>query len=137
MIQQEARDGLLEKYLRAYRIFEVSDQRFGWQKSSSAERKNKIQEYVKEGKVVPLEVEGVNRPYYALSIDIDRLGKIEQQLEKNLYPEWQESPIIFYRLWTTYYGEESDWKISLILPIDGRSIRQKLSEDTVIMQCLS
>lgn len=69
----EALDAVLEKYLRAYRVFEPSDQRFGWQKLSAKERREAVAQRVNSGHIVPVRAEGVEREYYILASDYEKL----------------------------------------------------------------
>lgn len=64
---------LLEKYLRAYRVFDLGDFRFGWRRMAAAERRAVVAGLVQAGQVVPLQIEGVRRQYYVLAADLDRL----------------------------------------------------------------
>jgi uncharacterized protein YcaQ len=55
-----ANEALLHKYLRAYRVFDTSDSRFGWQKMSASERRTAITQRIETGHVIPLQIEGVS-----------------------------------------------------------------------------
>ncbi|SDX17638.1 hypothetical protein SAMN05444487_11198 [Marininema mesophilum] len=77
----DAEQGLIDKYLRAYRIFDPTDARFGWLKMSALKRKEAIQKKVKEGSVIPLAVEEVRRPYFILAEDLDQLENYEKMRE--------------------------------------------------------
>ena len=68
-----AKDLLIEKYIRAYRVFDPRDARFGWQKMTAAERRAEIERRVQDKTVIPLEVEGVKRQYYLLAEDLEEL----------------------------------------------------------------
>lgn len=74
---QEADRALLDKYLRAYRIFEPGDGHFGWRRVPVADRKKGIERLLRAGEILPLQVEGIRRAYYVLAADRDRLAKIE------------------------------------------------------------
>lgn len=67
--QEEAKEALIDKYMRAYRIFDLGDMRFGWQRLTAQERRLAVQQRIDEGRVVPLQIEGVKRPYYILAQD--------------------------------------------------------------------
>jgi uncharacterized protein len=71
--EHEAMEELLKKYLRAYRVFDAGDPRFGWQRMTAAERRQAVNRLVEQGMVVPLHIEEVKRPYYILAEDVDRL----------------------------------------------------------------
>lgn len=77
-----SKKALLEKYLRAYRVFDAGDARLGWQKMSAAERQEAIMKRVEEGSVIPLDIEGVRRRYYILPEDLDRLKNHEQDVRE-------------------------------------------------------
>lgn len=69
----EAYEALLEKYLRGYRVVDWGDARFGWQRLSAAQRQEAVQQRVKRGTLIPLQVEDVRRPYFILAEDFDLL----------------------------------------------------------------
>ncbi|MCL6443319.1 MAG: winged helix DNA-binding domain-containing protein [Alicyclobacillus sp.] len=75
MSDEEARSALVEKYMRAYRVFDVADSRFGWHRMSAADRRKVVAERVADGRVIPLEIEGVKRPYFILAEDEDSLRR--------------------------------------------------------------
>ncbi|MHB8947200.1 MAG: winged helix-turn-helix domain-containing protein [Bacillota bacterium] len=61
----ETSDWLLDLYAEAYGLFDAGDFRFGWQKHTAARRKELLADRVKDGRLVPLAIEGVKRPYWA------------------------------------------------------------------------
>lgn len=69
----EANDALLLMYLRAHRVFDLSDWAFGWRRIQAPQRRVMMERLVCEGTVVPLSVEGIRRQYFILSQDSDRL----------------------------------------------------------------
>lgn len=75
---EEANAGRLEKYLRAYRVIDRGDPRFGWSRMTMAERLRAIAQRVAAGKMVPLSVEGVRRPYFVLAEDLERLREYQR-----------------------------------------------------------
>ncbi|MFC4617644.1 winged helix-turn-helix domain-containing protein [Camelliibacillus cellulosilyticus] len=76
MALDEAREKLIDKYLRAYRIFDIRDSRFGWCKLTAAERRSEIEKRIKAGSIVPLNIENVSREYFILAEDADGLRDI-------------------------------------------------------------
>lgn len=60
---------LLDMYMRAYRLADLGDFRFGWQSYTAAERKALAADRVARGEWVEVAVEGVRRRYYALAED--------------------------------------------------------------------
>ncbi|MCF6409857.1 winged helix-turn-helix domain-containing protein [Pseudalkalibacillus salsuginis] len=75
MEEETARKMLIDKYLRAYSVFEPRDPRFGWQKLKAVERRAEVERRVDAGAVIPLEVDGTERQYYMLAEDMDELGQ--------------------------------------------------------------
>jgi hypothetical protein len=75
---REGDRALLQKYIRAFRIFDLGDFRFGWQKIPARQRRLLIERYLEEGTVVPLEIDGVRRAYFALAEDIERIRRHER-----------------------------------------------------------
>lgn len=89
----EAKQALLEKYMRGYRVFDIQDTRFGWQKTTASEKREEIQRRVENGTLVPLQIEGVKRQYYILADDLDRLQAMERTTKKE--GSSNEGPIRF------------------------------------------
>ncbi|MET3697925.1 hypothetical protein SAMN05877753_104197 [Bacillus oleivorans] len=85
----EASQALIEKYINAYRIFDLGDQRFGWQRMKAAERKLEIESRVDRGELVPVAVGGVKRSYFVRAEDADLLEPTNSKIS----PE--EGPIRF------------------------------------------
>ncbi len=76
----ESNEELLEKYIRAYRVFDAGDPRLGWQKMSAAERREAITKRVENGAIIPLKMDDVHRQYYISAEDLDALKKHEQAI---------------------------------------------------------
>ncbi|KIL37350.1 hypothetical protein SD71_01340 [Cohnella kolymensis] len=74
----DALEAMLHKYFRAYRVFEPSDARFGWQRLGAGERREAIDRHMKSGHVAQVEVEGLTKPYYILASDV---GLLEGQTD--------------------------------------------------------
>ncbi|MGH0599908.1 DNA glycosylase AlkZ-like family protein [Bacillus mycoides] len=72
----EAKEALIQKYMRAYRVFDFEDPRFGWYKTTAKERKNICNVLLKKREILPLQIEGVNRQYYILSQDQECLTSL-------------------------------------------------------------
>ncbi len=72
---QDANDALLAKYMRALRVFDLSDSigAFGWRRIAAKERQAIVARLIRAGIVVPLRIEGARRPYFLLAEDVDRL----------------------------------------------------------------
>ncbi len=73
MEEETARQLLMDKYIRAYRVFDPRDPRFGWQKLKAVERRAEVERRVDAGAVIQLEVDGTERQYYMLAEDMDEL----------------------------------------------------------------
>ncbi|MGD0033612.1 crosslink repair DNA glycosylase YcaQ family protein [Paenibacillus illinoisensis] len=74
-IQQQA---LLDKYIHAYRVVDTRDARLGWLKWSAAERRAQMAARVADGRMIPLEIEGVVTPYYIRTEDEELLLRMQQ-----------------------------------------------------------
>jgi uncharacterized protein YcaQ len=74
----DADDALLEKYLRAYRLFDAEDPRFGWRRMGVAARRATVMRRVRAGTIVPLTIEGIRRRYYVRAKDTDILRRHER-----------------------------------------------------------
>ncbi|UFJ39375.1 winged helix DNA-binding domain-containing protein [Brevibacillus humidisoli] len=68
-----ATQALIDKYIRAYRLFDAQDPRFGWCKIPAGERRTEIERRLQAGVVTALQIEGIQRPYYILSEDLEQL----------------------------------------------------------------
>ncbi|MFB4161281.1 DNA glycosylase AlkZ-like family protein [Geomicrobium sp. JSM 1781026] len=78
MISIEEADALLmDKYLRAYRLFDARDPRLGWQKLNAQARKETLAERKRKRELFEVQIEGVDRPYYVLEADAEQLVACE------------------------------------------------------------
>lgn len=75
---READRALFDKYLRAYRLFDLGDFRFGWRRIPAPRRRALVDRCVQDGLIVPVEIEGVRRRYFALAADAGRLRRHER-----------------------------------------------------------
>jgi uncharacterized protein YcaQ len=91
----EALEAMMQKYFRAYRVFEPSDPRLGWQRLSAKERRETIDLHVKSGEVAPVEVAGLNKHYYILASDMDRLSVHDEEDRARANENEAELPIYF------------------------------------------
>ncbi|MCL4454618.1 MAG: winged helix DNA-binding domain-containing protein [Deinococcus sp.] len=71
-------EDLLQKYLRAYTVFDAQDARLGWSYRPVAERRKTLERLERQGRVTPLEVEGVKRRYYTLTELLPMLESMQQ-----------------------------------------------------------
>lgn len=79
--------------MRAYRVFEPGDPRFGWQKMSAKERREAIDQRVKSGKILPVCIAGLKTEYYILAEDKERLLDIEAAVPA---ADFEEGDPIFF-----------------------------------------
>lgn len=93
--KDEALEAMMQKYFRAYRVFEPSDPRLGWQSLSAKERREAIDQHVKSGEIAQVEVAGINKPYYILASDMDRLSLQEDEDRDRAIENDSELPIHF------------------------------------------
>ncbi|WP_257351039.1 winged helix-turn-helix domain-containing protein [Pseudalkalibacillus decolorationis] len=91
--ESAAREALIEKYIRAYRVFDPRDSRFGWQKMIAAERRTEIEQRVQNETVLPLQIENVKRQYYMMAEDLEELEEFIRSTKQEYLP--LEGPIIF------------------------------------------
>lgn len=89
----DADAALLNKYLRAYRVFELGDFRFGWRKVPAPQRRRVVDERVRSGDVVPIEVDGIRRQYYALARDLPAMRRHDR--EARAEHGWPDRPVRF------------------------------------------
>lgn len=73
MAAAEADQLLLQKYLRAYRVIEISDPRFGWHSLTMAERRAQVSSLVSQGVLTQIFVENVQRPYWVLTSELNQI----------------------------------------------------------------
>lgn len=81
--EEEARERLVHKYLRAYRLIDERDQRFGWQRMTAQERKTWVDAFISDGTLISLEIEGVAGHYMILQEDAEQLLAFEAGNERN------------------------------------------------------
>jgi uncharacterized protein YcaQ len=74
----EADEWMLEKYLRAYRVFDAGDPRFGWRTMPANARRDALQRRVRTGAVVPVIIDGVGRQYFVRAEDLYALWRHER-----------------------------------------------------------
>ncbi len=72
---EDANDALLAKYMRALRVFDLSDGRFGWRRIPAKQRRATLMRLIRVGIVVPLQIDRTRRPYFLLAEDVDRLRR--------------------------------------------------------------
>ena len=90
----DADELLLEKYLRAYRVFDAGDPRFGWRAMTATARRGVLRRRVQKGAIVPLTIDGVGRQYFVRAEDVPAL----QRHERTAGPETasgEEAPMHF------------------------------------------
>ncbi|PLR95048.1 winged helix-turn-helix domain-containing protein [Bacillus sp. T33-2] len=86
--EQTAKHLLLYKYMRAYRVFDFGDPRFGWFKTTAADRKTFRDSLLENQEIIPLQIDGVQTQYFILAQDEERLERIgrEQSNVSNYHP---------------------------------------------------
>jgi uncharacterized protein YcaQ len=76
---------MIEKYMRAYGLIDVRDWRFGWLDLKASRRRVIIEEMVEDGRIHPVEIEGVRHIYYVLEKDLDALTSSEDSLDEKVH----------------------------------------------------
>jgi len=71
---------MIKKYMRAYGFVDVRDWRFGWLSLKAPQRKQVVEEMVKDGKIYPVEIEGIKHIYYVLEEYLNALEAIQDSL---------------------------------------------------------
>lgn len=72
---------LLDKYLRAFRIFDAGDWRFGWWRMGAARRAAEIRRLVEGDRITPLDIAGIKRRYYVLAEDEQALREHQRAID--------------------------------------------------------
>lgn len=81
-----AYQALIEKYMRAYRVFDPRDARFGWHKMTAARRRLEVEQRVEKGTVIPLQITDVKHHYFILAEDLDKLESISKTIRNDRDP---------------------------------------------------
>ncbi|MDQ0207835.1 DNA glycosylase AlkZ-like family protein [Alkalicoccobacillus murimartini] len=115
---EEASQQMLEKYYRAYRLFDPTDVRYGWQKFKAATRRQLHAKMIERGMIVPIEIEGVDRSYAVLAEDIPKL-EINHEIQPSDIVQflppldnllWRRERLVdlfsFYYRWEIYIPKE-------------------------------
>lgn len=75
----DSKEALVIKYMKAYRIFDFEDQRFGWFKTTAKERIAIREKLLHQGMIIPVDIENVKRQYYILTEDVEKLESSDEQ----------------------------------------------------------
>ncbi len=120
---READEALLAKYMRAHRVFDLSDWAFGWRKIPAPRRRAIVEQLVRAGDVVPLEIDGTRRPYFVLAGDVDRLRRHDRAARDRAT---EDGPIRFLApldnlLWrrervADFFGFDYTWEVYVPVP---------------------
>ncbi|WP_340084977.1 crosslink repair DNA glycosylase YcaQ family protein [Siminovitchia sp. FSL H7-0308] len=68
----DSKEALIRKYMKAYRIFDFEDPRFGWFKTTAKERIAIRDKLLHQGIVIPVDIKNVKRQYYILTEDVEK-----------------------------------------------------------------
>jgi uncharacterized protein YcaQ len=115
--EDEALRALLDKYCRAFGLFDLGDFRFGWRKIPASERRTLVDQRLAVGELVPVEIEGVRRKYYALGRDEGLLRRVNDP-ELEVVPNVSLLPPLDNLLWRRerlidIFGFDYTWEIYL------------------------
>ncbi len=121
----DADELMLEKYLRAYRVFDAGDPRFGWRAMTAPARRDVLQRRARNGAVVPLTIDDVGRQYFVRSEDLPALRRHERTARSEA-AVGDEAPMRFLApldnlLWrrnriSDLFRFEYTWEVYLPLP---------------------
>ena len=78
MTTRDADEAMLEMYLRAYRVFDARDARFGWRAMTARARAAAVRERLSAAAIVPLSIPGVSRQYFVSASDVRALRHHER-----------------------------------------------------------
>ncbi len=76
---------MTEKYMSAYGLIDVRDWRFGWLDLKASQRRLIVEEMVEDGRIHPVEIEGLRHIYYVLEKDLDALTSSEDSLDEKVH----------------------------------------------------
>ncbi|MCW5933441.1 MAG: YcaQ family DNA glycosylase [Fimbriimonadia bacterium] len=74
----EARKRLLNHYIQALGVFDEGDPRLGWRSVGLSKPRDLLKQKVREGELLPVQVEGVQRLYYISAQDEPLLRELEK-----------------------------------------------------------
>lgn len=111
-----AQTALIDKYIRAYRVVDPRDARFGWMKLSARERQLEVENRVKKGTLIPLEIAGVKQTYYVLTEELDQIEAFSPKKPKPLKNSLTFLPPLDNLLWSrervrTLFDFDYKWEI--------------------------
>jgi uncharacterized protein YcaQ len=72
---------LFAKYCRGLRVFDTGDPHFGWRRPFPVAERKKALKY---DSLVPLEIDGIKRPYWMLASDVESLEKTSRKPSASL-----------------------------------------------------
>lgn len=128
----KAKEGMVHKYMRAYRVFDFGDTRFGWFKTTALERRQIRDSLINKGIITRLDIEGIKTDYYILTEDREELEVINEM--KDLVPAssikflppldnllWRRTRLIdlfdFHYKWEIYFPESKREYGAYAMPI--------------------
>lgn len=85
MSREEYTSFMVKKYMRAYRLVDTRDWRFGWLPMKASERKVIVDKMMKEGKIFPVKIEDVKHVYYVLEEYLSALEDGEAPSDEEVY----------------------------------------------------
>lgn len=109
-------EALIDKYIRAYRVVDPRDARFGWLKLSAKDRQAEVEKRVKKGALIPIEIDGVKQSYYILAEDIDLVITFSLKEAKPIKNTLNFLPPLDNLLWSrqriqTFFDFDYKWEI--------------------------
>lgn len=76
---EKQKQALMDKYAHAYRVIDGRDPRLGWFPRTAAERRSELAVRVRDGRLIPLQVEEVAAPYYIRAEDEPLLREMQRE----------------------------------------------------------
>jgi len=83
--KEEFEQFMVEKYIRAHGLADTRNWRFGWLPLKAFQRKAIVEEMVKEGKLIPVRIEGVKHVYHVIKGHFSFLKSPDQAGKDRVY----------------------------------------------------
>lgn len=90
---------LMDSYMKAYRLFDLSDPRFGWEPHATRNKKTMVRDGLEKGKLARVEVEGAAKAYYMLVEDLESLSQYDQASSSSGHQSLRFLPPLDNLLW--------------------------------------
>jgi uncharacterized protein YcaQ len=76
---------MIRKYMRAYRLVDTRDWRFGWLPLQASQRKNIVEKMVEDGELYPVRIDSVKHTYWVLEEHLPLLEDPEPPISSRIH----------------------------------------------------